>query len=50
MDKLPHFFIKKKPKLSSEWSKFQNFGNINSIPKVKEMELEGKKGSKLAKI
>ena len=27
-----------------------SFGNINSIPKVKNIELKGKEGSKLAKI
>ena len=27
-----------------------SFGNISSIPKVKNIELEGKEGSKLAKI
>ena len=62
MQKLPHFFTKMAitstrkvqiPKfwcLKSSTSIWPSFGNINSIQKVKNMELEQKKGSKLAKI
>ena len=36
--------------LKSSTSIWPSFGNINSFPKVKNMELEQKEGSKLAKI
>ena len=62
MQKLPHFFTKMAitstrkvqiPKfwcLKSSTSIWPSFGNINSIQKVKNMELEQREGSKLAKI
>ena len=62
MGKLCHFFMKMAitqlrkvqiPKfwcLKSSTSIWPSFGHINSFPKVKNMELEQKEGSKLAKI
>ncbi len=62
MQKLPHFFTKMAitstrkvqiPKfwcLKSSTSIWPSYGNINSIQKVKNMELEQREGSKLAKI
>ena len=60
MNKLPYFFMKmaiiqlRMVQIPKFWclksSTVVCFGNINSILKVKKMKLEGKKGSKLAKI
>ncbi len=62
MQKLPHFFTKmaitstKKVQIPIFWCLksstciWPSFGNINSIQKVKKIELEQKEGSKLAKI
>ena len=61
MQKLLHFFIKmaitstRKVQIPKFWCLkpstiiWPSFGNINSFPKVKNMELEQKEGSKLAK-
>ena len=36
--------------LKSSTNIWLSFGNTNSIPKIKKIELEGKEGSKLAKM
>ena len=62
MNKLPYFFMKMAiiqlrmvqiPKfwcLKSSTNIWLSVGTINSIPKVKKIEVEGKKGSKPAKL